>query len=59
MPVGKIVKRFKYPDGRLTAMICIDECWKVEVFSSEDAVGEFAKQNDLTVEEMQREDNGA
>jgi len=60
MPVGKIVKRFKYPDGRLTAMICIDECWKVEVFSSDEAVEEFAKQNDLTLEEMRRdEDSGA
>jgi len=55
-----MVKRFKYPDGRLTAMICIDECWKVEVFSSDEAVEEFAKQNDLTVEEMMRdEDSGA
>jgi hypothetical protein len=57
MAVGKLVKRFKYPDGRLTAMICIDECWKVEVFSSEEAIEAFAHEHDLTVEEMKRDDD--
>lgn len=57
MPVGELTLRFKYPDGRLSALITIDNDWKIEVFASVEAARQFAHDNDLTVKEMESESN--
>lgn len=50
--VGKLVKRFVYPDGRLTATVSVGPDWKVEVFPSVEAALQFAKDHNLKVEEI-------
>lgn len=50
--MDKLVIRFVFPDGRLTALIAIDNDWKVEVFASRAAAEEFAKEHNLQIEEM-------
>ena len=57
MPVGNLILRFKYPDGRITAVISIDNDWKVEVFANKEEAEKFAKDNELTVREMDNADN--
>jgi hypothetical protein len=49
---GKLVKRFQYPDGRLTALIAVGNDWQVVVFASSEAANAFAKHFNLTVEEL-------
>lgn len=56
--VGKLILRFKYPDGRLTATVAIDGDWQVKVFASEAAARSFAVEYELEVEEMKNVDNG-
>jgi hypothetical protein len=50
---GKLVLRFKYPDGRLSALITVDNDWKIEVFASEVAARAFAAEHNLEVEEIE------
>lgn len=56
-PIGKMILRYKYPDGRLTTMIAIGEEWQVVVFPTEEAAREFAAQHNLSVEEMRQDEN--
>lgn len=55
--VGELVLRFRYPDGRLSALITVDGDWKVEVFANEEAARNFAKEHNLKVKEMDSADN--
>lgn len=55
-PVGKLVKRFIYPDGRLTAVITVDGDWKTEVFPTVEAAERFARENNLAIEEMRADE---
>ena len=55
---GRLVKRFKYPDGRLTALIAVDNDWQVVVFATEDAADAFAQHFKLRVTELEHDDNG-
>jgi len=56
LPVGELTLRFRYPDGRLSALIVINNDWKIEVFASEEAARKFALDNDLTVKEIESGD---
>jgi len=52
MPVGNLIVRYIYPDGRLTATITVEDEWKTEVFPSKEAAKAFADRNDLKYEEL-------
>jgi hypothetical protein len=54
--VGELVLRFRYPDGRLSALITVEGDWKVEVFANEDAARQFAKEHNLKVKEIENAD---
>ena len=56
-PVGELVLRFRYPDGRLSALITVGEDWKIEVFANEEMARSFAKYHNLKVKEMDGADN--
>jgi hypothetical protein len=49
---GRLVKRFRYPDGRLTALVSVENDWQVVVFASEEAADKFASVYNLTIEEL-------
>jgi hypothetical protein len=56
---GRLVKRFKYPDGRLTALVTVDNDWQVLVFASEEAAEKFAKHFNLEVTEIEDGNSGS
>lgn len=53
MPIGELTLRFRYPDGRLSALVTIDGDWKIEVFANEETAKRFAEEHDLTIKEME------
>lgn len=55
--IGELVLRFRYPDGRLSALITVGEDWKIEVFANEEMARSFAKYHNLKVKEMDSADN--
>ena len=53
---GELVLRFRYPDGRLSAVITVDNDWQVQVFANEAAARVFAVEHNLLVKEMDSAD---
>jgi hypothetical protein len=52
---GKLVTRFRYPDGRLTAVCVLAGQWQVIVFACEEDAVDFAKLHNLQLKEMNRD----
>ena len=53
---GKLVLRFRYPDGRLSAIVTVDNDWQVKVFANELAARAFALEFNLQIEEQKSGD---
>lgn len=58
-PEGKLILRYTYPDGRVTALVSVGPDWQVTVFPTKEAARIFAEENKLKFEEMKGDpDNG-
>lgn len=53
---GKMVLRYEYPDGRITAMTAIAGEWQITVFPSREDAIEFAAQHFLIVQDPKAND---